>query len=87
MLNRLLEELDLKTPDEIAQYFMRLGIKGDRGKCDTCPVAHYLTDNLNTNAIVMSSLAATTEDVCDLPPNVRQFVNDFDQGVYPGLTC
>jgi hypothetical protein len=77
------------TREQVASTLDRLGIRGRRGDCRTCPVALYLTDVTGGHVLVDVldvRLGSPADHVLVmLPTPVRDFIDRFDQDYYPGL--
>ena len=72
------------------------GVTGERGDCSRCPVAAYVAAFLGRhsiddveldvgefNGVLVSSQGLST--FLALPQEVREFIEDFDNGAYPEL--
>lgn len=77
------------TPDEIADFLSRQGIRGTIGVSNDCPIAVWLRIQLGGKTVRVSSTISVPLDgvstVIDCPPVVNGFYNKFDAGLYPTL--
>lgn len=74
-----------KDPDEIAEFLLAQGHKGEKGSTRRCPMARYLT--AHDGVVRVDGMSATSEDGSGvwLEDDVRRFVRRFDNGAYPEL--
>lgn len=88
-MNAVLDALDALGADcdQVAESLSRRGISGYAGNVSRCPVANYLTAELDgawcvtaADAMDLASLESVT-----VPPAVADFVERFDAGDYPDL--
>lgn len=79
----------LGTPDKIAEYLGSQGVKGIRVNAGYCVVANYLTQQTGSRCstgTTKAGLRTSTELVTvPLPPQVTEFIHNFDGGLYPEL--
>lgn len=84
-----------ETADEIADFFRREGVQGEKGMSDRCPIAQWMTEQTG-GPIVVSTLEmwnAGAEDFLDNDTIHRinhteamtDFVDRFDSGFYSDL--
>lgn len=83
--------------DQVATLLHLAGKTGDVGDTISCPVANYLADVLGEECVVDTSSAWLTRDtdlynplsddvdMVDLPSGVMEFVERFDDRIYPDL--
>jgi len=98
-LKKAMAELEGRQPDDLAHYFWKLGIKGERITSNRCPVAVFLKRRTGHDACVgpdgitlwLPSFGGPfafghlrRQDV-KTPENVREFLYRFDSGTYPQL--
>lgn len=81
----------------IAAHMRDIGVKGQRGKHQTCALANYLRASVpglvhvmvnpmtQTKSVVFWCDERSQEGLRDLPGLVHTFVLDFDEGAYPEL--
>jgi hypothetical protein len=81
------------NPKEIARYFENLGIRGRRYIPCECPVARYLRGNNSKVSVSVSTLCIFVEPdsklalkIPKLPKALKNFIVDFDAGLYHSLT-
>jgi hypothetical protein len=91
-LKRLVKAINFDTPEEVADFLHKRGIKGNRVEANSCPVAQYITSsNFGFEwASVFDTVGAGKhlDDVgvsITTPTAVRTFVSEFDLGKYPHL--
>lgn len=101
-LQSVLDSLnELGNADEIAEFFKKNGVTGLPGKSDRCPVAYWVRDQLNDEAIPTGKYVYTvaaysivgvevaysdrTDEYADTPVNVGTFMRLFDERLYPDL--
>lgn len=86
-INRL---MTLRTPDAIAAFFRREGVKGVRAVDEECVIARWLTDTCGGpvevgSCVIDISGSDTREHIACLSGAVIGFISKFDEGVYPDL--
>lgn len=88
MIAQLLAELG-DTADDVADRLRALGIKGERGVGEHCPIANLLHSNgyegaeVDTDTIYPEGSFGDVE--VDAPEPVEEFIRRFDDGVYLDL--
>jgi hypothetical protein len=86
------------TAEEVANKLVSLGIKGNRERCRTCPIAQYLISNGVASWVVLADGAGGGVALGDVGgevsyyryplstyplASVRDFILAFDRGEYP----
>jgi hypothetical protein len=82
------------TEDKVANKLVSLGIKGDRKKCNTCPIAQYLVSkgidgrdgNENGDEIKIGiGIGSYWYSLATYPQitGIYNFIRAFDRGEYP----
>jgi hypothetical protein len=76
------------TADAVADTLRAAGVKGERAKCDACPVARWLlatvdgavSVEVDGNHVQLGTAVAdrSTSYFCGLPPAVAAFIERFD---------
>lgn len=78
-----------KTQEDIATSLRKLGIKGDRRKCRSCPIAQYLIkNNIHIEWAAVACAAGLvgiwiySYPLCDYPQlrGISDFIFSFDAG-------
>ena len=84
--------LSRKTPDEIAKFLEKNGIKGYLSNSTQCPVSMYIRNRLDGyNVTVQPERIEVYSPQCsdhvwvNIGNNLRSFILNFDNGVYPKL--
>lgn len=84
---RMLSEINIMEPKEIAIYFGSRGIKGKAFNSECCPVATFL--NENSEAVhkvdrkrVFLYLGNNFLGEISVPESVQNFIRAFDHGKY-----
>ncbi len=81
------------TERQVAATLRELGLKGERSRAGTCPIANYLYDAFPAAQLVAVSgeavYAALPGSKLELttPQPCRDFVTGFDVGAYPDLVA
>lgn len=91
-IGRLLAELG-DTADKVADALRAKGIKGRKAKAASCPIANYVNASSDYEHATASDILVTADDPDDeyhslrvtTPQPVRQFIGNFDDGVYLDL--
>jgi hypothetical protein len=79
------------TPDDVARSLRLLGVNGKRRNEYKCPVAVAINEHANGwGGIRVTSYGSLTYKDCQImdpqtTDAVRQFVKNFDSGMYPEL--
>jgi len=92
----LLRELSIYDPNEIAEKFNELKIKGKRMNITCCPVSNYLSKNTGLEISVgLKEYYIIKRDENgelvgllgggDVPKSVQKFITKFDTKRYPEL--
>lgn len=99
-LNRVLSELNKKSPDEIAFLLKDKGIKGYLRGAQACPIANYVRQECGwADTVIVAPgfvSAYPSADINPEPshptaidnrtlPNITQFIWAFDEGKFPFL--
>ena len=79
------------TPEQVTEVLRSKGIKGYRMSAGRCPIANYLKSCGFPQVTVATSAKryrdvspeSQSEESISLPPGVRSWVMDFDDGKYP----
>lgn len=90
----LLDELGASA-DEVAAVLLYRGIRGKIQNAESCPIANFLGCKGLQEVDVHSSALGYLEGICTwagddgalapLPPGVRDFIVEFDNGEHPEL--
>lgn len=74
------------SSDDIALNLRFNGIKGKRDNCYNCPLDNYLYYKFRNNDLRISKyhLYYKNDKYC-LPLEFQEFIDNFDEGVYPFL--
>lgn len=68
----------------VAAKLKRLGIKGERGSADSCPVANFLKKRFVDDEIEVDGARVQVNGVSiEAPRFIADFVDRFDSGNYP----
>jgi hypothetical protein len=76
-------------PLDIATKLYQLNCQGERQEPESCPIYHYLRfkgraiHSITGTYIVLKDNYPT--EIVYLPPRVREFIHQFDNGCYPNL--
>lgn len=82
----ILDEFRGKTVYDVVDALRAKGIKGRKRSVMHCPIAHYLSTELQTENVLVTYGHATCDDVIiPLPDEVGVFIVRFDDGCYPDL--
>lgn len=77
---------EYRDPDDLAEFFYDIGIRGHRGKCETCPVANFLAcavgpeytvlvDGMSMSVVNDAGVAIAEANA---PDAVEEFIGRFD---------
>ena len=79
-----------KTEEEVAETLVSLGIRGNKWRRGSCPIANYLLKNGFLDAFVIANYAVIGAGdyqylLSEHPQltGVQSFIFDFDRGLYP----
>jgi hypothetical protein len=84
---KLLSDLNRKTPNKIAKFLEQNKIKG-KNHPFYCPINKYLSRKLKINSLsvfVGPYHISCNKKTIIIPKNIRQFINNFDLGYYPKI--
>lgn len=76
------------TADDVARSLVTAGARGERKKCDLCPVARYLTGAMSSPISCGLSTAlpiGRNIGMVPIPAPLAAFIVRFDEGQYPEL--
>lgn len=94
-LYEALNEIEELNPSQIALKLMSEGITGRRCAAESCPFANWIAKRCDSGASVSGMFVLTFDpdyspggikEMASTPSNVAQFVQNFDQGLYSGLS-
>ena len=85
-----MDKLEAMGPDGIASFLRTEGVTGRRGAGRQCPLANFLSVKLGSQVCVFHSVTFPSGvDFCrgctPNGPNIREFIDRFDDGAYPHL--
>lgn len=80
-VQKKLNELPTWNSEEIARRLREKGIGGKRGSSNSCPLAHYLGDDVEVGRF----MALVDGNQVELTSAASRFVTDFDAGYFPFL--
>lgn len=84
-LQHMMDRLGGMSSDEIRDWCVREGIKGNKRHCCACPLAKLL-GRMTGELVQVDNRDVTCPTVrVALPASARQFVRNFDRGQYPEL--
>ena len=82
----VIDNLGELQPEEIAQLFRNLGVRGVQGESFQCPVANYVRQETERIVSVWAEWGELgVEGLHVTPDTVFGFAREFDIGHYPGL--
>lgn len=87
-----LSELSRKSVQEIYSLFVAEGVKGKKGKDDSCPIATYVLMRTGEKVRVYETEVEYnwdiwTRDRFTNSTGMEEFVLEFDAGRFPELEC
>lgn len=82
---RIIQELENRTPDEIAETMRKLGIKGTRSSKESCPVAKYLQREGLEGCKVGNIEIEWVGGTHPTERGIDEFIDAFDREEYPDL--
>lgn len=83
---RELERLAEMDTAGIAAYLLERGVKGGINTSAFCPLAVYLTGLVGEQVFVLfGTVCGCAKEVFPLPPRVRTFIAQFENGRFPEL--
>lgn len=77
------------TADEVAETLRRGGYRGERQRCDVCPIAQYLGAN-DVDGPAVYPIVVFFGPECEAasnPEGAYLFMRAFDEGGYPDLVA